>query len=289
MNRKLTLAAFLAISVTWLRADDARQLVAEAQHRSQVASEHYEGKLEVVDAKGKTTDKRWAYDRLGSHGNSKVVLRFTAPAEVKGVALLIQNHPERSSDQWMWTPAISRDRRIAMQDRRTRFFGTDFSFEDLEERDVEQYDYSLKGEEVVDDGLLALNEKARGSKAPMHMHLLETAYQKEYAMRRTGKTAVRHLHDLGLLGPHMTLGHGVWMSEDLGQTWRSIGDGLPTQINGAVAWSPAGSYCAVQSPPKSCDPWACCSSRTLLYARCALPPNILVWRPTTFVRLSSTI
>ena len=37
----------------------------------------------------------------------------------------------------MWTPAIERDRRIALQDRSTRFFGTDFSFEDLEERDVE--------------------------------------------------------------------------------------------------------------------------------------------------------
>jgi hypothetical protein len=31
-----------------------------------------------------------------------------------------------------WTPAIERDRRIALQDRSTRFFGTDFSFEDLE-------------------------------------------------------------------------------------------------------------------------------------------------------------
>ena len=29
------------------------------------------------------------------------------------------------SDQWMWTPAIARDRRIALQDRSTRFFGTD--------------------------------------------------------------------------------------------------------------------------------------------------------------------
>ncbi len=42
----------------------------------------------------------------------------------------------------MWTPAIERDRRIALQDRSTRFFGTDFSFEDLEERDVDQYDYA---------------------------------------------------------------------------------------------------------------------------------------------------
>jgi hypothetical protein len=50
----------------------------------------------------------------------------------------------------MWTPAIERDRRIALQDRSTRFFGTDFSFEDLEERDVDQYDYSLVGEEMIE-------------------------------------------------------------------------------------------------------------------------------------------
>ena len=78
------------------------------------------------------------------------MLRFTAPAEVKGVALLVVNHPDRASDQWMWTPAIERDRRIALQDRSTRFFGTDFSFEDLEERDVDQYDYALLGDETVD-------------------------------------------------------------------------------------------------------------------------------------------
>ena len=64
------------------------------------------------------------------------------------MALLVVNHPDRASDQWMWTPAIERDRRIALQDRSTRFFGTDFSFEDLEERDVNQYDYALLGEET---------------------------------------------------------------------------------------------------------------------------------------------
>lgn len=66
----------------------------------------------------------------------------------------------------------------------------------------------------TDEGLLALNEKSKAAGVPMHMHLLETAYQKEYAMRRTGKTAVRHLHDLGLLSPRMTLGHGVWLTEE---------------------------------------------------------------------------
>jgi len=133
-------------------ADDARTIVTEAQHRTDAKSQRYEGVLQVFDAKGKITDKRWTFERLGSHGQSRAVLRFVAPPEVKGVALLVVNHPDRASDQWMWTPAIERDRRIALQDRSTRFFGTDFSFEDLEERDVNQYDYVLLGEESIDDG-----------------------------------------------------------------------------------------------------------------------------------------
>ena len=129
---------------------DPRQIVEEAQKRTTSQSQRYEGTLQVVDAKSKITEKRWQYDRIGSHGSSKSVLRFTAPAEVKGVALLVVNHPEKASDQWMWTPAINRERRIALQDRSTRFFGTDFSFEDLEERDTNQYDYKLIGSENVD-------------------------------------------------------------------------------------------------------------------------------------------
>jgi len=48
---------------------------------------------------------------------------------------------------------------------------------------------------------------------PLHMHLVETAYQKEYAKRRGGGTALEYIDKFGLLGPQMTLGHGVWLSE----------------------------------------------------------------------------
>jgi len=139
----------LAVLALPLVAQDARQIVEESQRRGRANSQRYEGVLEVTGADSKVTRKSWQSWRLGSYGNSKAVIRFTAPAEVKGVALLVVNHPDRSSDQWMWTPAIARDRRIALQDRSTRFFGTDFSFEDLEERDAEQYDYKLTGEESI--------------------------------------------------------------------------------------------------------------------------------------------
>ncbi len=65
-----------------------------------------------------------------------------------------------------------------------------------------------------DEALLALRRMGTQYGVGMHMHLLETPYQKEYARRRTGMTAVQHLEELGLLGPDLTLGHGVWLSED---------------------------------------------------------------------------
>ncbi len=156
MNRQfrfgfsLRVLACVALTVAAAAGQDARTIMDESQKRIRTTSQKYEGGLQVVDSGGKVTDKRWRSERSGSAGNSKTVLRFIAPPEVKGVALLIVNHPDRASDQWMWTPAIGRERRIALQDRSTRFFGTDFSFEDLEERDVDQFEYKLSGEEDLD-------------------------------------------------------------------------------------------------------------------------------------------
>jgi len=148
MHRSLLLLMLISAA---LPGQDALGIVQESQRRGSVQSQKYEGVLRVEDKSRPISEKRWHYLRQGSYGSSKAVLRFTAPADVKGVALLIINHPDRASDQWMWTPAIARERRIAFQDRSTRFFATDFSFEDLEERDVDQYEYKLLGEEAIDN------------------------------------------------------------------------------------------------------------------------------------------
>ena len=58
-----------------------------------------------------------------------------------------------------------------------------------------------------------IGDLSRKYDVPMHFHLLETRYQKEYA-RRHGDSAVRYLHKLGLLGSNMTLGHAVWVDEE---------------------------------------------------------------------------
>ena len=65
-----------------------------------------------------------------------------------------------------------------------------------------------------DAALVRTADVARRHGAPMHMHLSETRLQRDYAFRRTGTTALRHVHRLGMLGADMTLGHGVWLDDD---------------------------------------------------------------------------
>jgi 5-methylthioadenosine/S-adenosylhomocysteine deaminase len=64
-----------------------------------------------------------------------------------------------------------------------------------------------------DAALALLADYAARYDAPLHMHLVETAYQKEYARRRGGGTALDCIDRFGLLGPRLTLGHGVWLNE----------------------------------------------------------------------------
>src|ERR1700682_6263619 len=102
MNRLVFGFVFLSFA----QAQDVRQIVAESQNRSRSKSERYEGTIEVFGSSNKVSVKHWEFERIGSFGVSKSILRFTAPAEVKGVALLIVNHPDRSSDQWMGRPDL---------------------------------------------------------------------------------------------------------------------------------------------------------------------------------------
>jgi 5-methylthioadenosine/S-adenosylhomocysteine deaminase len=62
--------------------------------------------------------------------------------------------------------------------------------------------------------LVRVKDLARRRGVGIHLHLLETVYQKLYARRRFGTSAVRHLDELGFLGPEVTLGHAVWVTED---------------------------------------------------------------------------
>jgi 5-methylthioadenosine/S-adenosylhomocysteine deaminase len=67
---------------------------------------------------------------------------------------------------------------------------------------------------LSDKALETISKVAIDTGAKIHMHLLETPYQAEYARRRTGQSALKYIDKFGLLGPQLTIGHGVWMTED---------------------------------------------------------------------------
>jgi cytosine/adenosine deaminase-related metal-dependent hydrolase len=64
-----------------------------------------------------------------------------------------------------------------------------------------------------DKALTALSDASAKYDVPMHMHLVETAYQKEYAWRRGNCTALEYIDRFGMVNNRLTLGHGVWLNE----------------------------------------------------------------------------
>ena len=64
-----------------------------------------------------------------------------------------------------------------------------------------------------DEALTALSDASSRYDVPMHMHLVETAYQKAYAKKRGDCTALEYLDRFDMLSPKLTLGHGVWLNE----------------------------------------------------------------------------
>ena len=79
---------------------------------------------------------------------------------------------------------------------------------------------------------------------PVHLHLLETAYQRAYARKRTGGSALGHLDRMGLLNERMTLGHGVWTTADdldlVAERNTSICHNCSSNLRLQSGWAPVG-------------------------------------------------
>ncbi len=62
--------------------------------------------------------------------------------------------------------------------------------------------------------ILRAVEWARAHRTRVQMHMLETQHQRAYAFRKWGKSFIRHLDEIGALGPWLTLAHMVWVEAD---------------------------------------------------------------------------
>jgi len=67
---------------------------------------------------------------------------------------------------------------------------------------------------VTDAELQRCRREADELGGGVHMHLLETPYQRAAALRAYGESWVVHLDRLGILGPRMSVAHAVWPEDD---------------------------------------------------------------------------
>jgi hypothetical protein len=146
----LCLASFSVVMA--LTPPDPRKIMEGVYQQDTSRDSAWRGTMDVYDKKGNARRKKFTLRKLGGLGDSKTMVRFTEPAEVRGVGLLSINEGGTADRQWMYTPAIQRVRRIASQERRQRFIGTDFTNEDMAERVLDDYTYKMLGEGEVVDG-----------------------------------------------------------------------------------------------------------------------------------------
>ncbi|OGT19432.1 MAG: hypothetical protein A2V90_01275 [Gammaproteobacteria bacterium RBG_16_57_12] len=84
-------------------------------------------------------------------GEQKYFIYFFRPADVKDMTFMIYKYPARDDDRWMFIPAINMVKRIAAQDKRSSFVGSDFTYEDVSGRDIEEDTYVIEREEKLGD------------------------------------------------------------------------------------------------------------------------------------------
>jgi len=90
--------------------------------------------------------------KTGEFSNKSLIF-FLEPADERGTGFLQWNYAEagKDDDQWLYLPALGREKRIAAAEKSSEFMGTDFTYDDMGDRDINKYSYTLMGEENLGD------------------------------------------------------------------------------------------------------------------------------------------
>ena len=86
--------------------------------------------------------------KVGEYGRSKnnledVVMVFIEPASVKDTRFLVKANEGKDDDKWIYLPKLKQVRRIAASEGSGSFVGTDFSYDDMSSRKVEDDTHEL--------------------------------------------------------------------------------------------------------------------------------------------------
>ncbi|MBI5562518.1 MAG: outer membrane lipoprotein-sorting protein [Deltaproteobacteria bacterium] len=147
---------FICLSAL-LVAASARAAAPEEIMRSSQAAFLYQGKdfkaRVVMRLTGKTGAERIRELTMlrknsgAPGGDQKYFIYFYKPADVKDMTFMVYKYPKKDDDRWLFIPALNMVRRIAAQDKASSFVGSDFTYEDVSGRDIDDDAHVLVKEE----------------------------------------------------------------------------------------------------------------------------------------------
>ena len=167
-NILLALTLGVTLLTSNLFADDpkARAIMEKVDARDDGQTLEQDMLMVLIDKNGNTRDRDIkSYGKDFGEDEYRIMF-FKSPADVKNTAFLTYDYDDssRDDDQWLYLPALKKVKRIPTSDKSSSFMGSDFSYFDMTDRDLEDYDFKLLKE-----------TKVRGNKAWMIQAIPRTA------------------------------------------------------------------------------------------------------------------
>lgn len=126
------------ISAVSAEEDPAVKLMSESHQQYYYAADGGQARVKMVltNKKGRTREREfWMLRRdVADMGNQRYYTYFIKPADVSRTAFLVHKQAEGNDDRWLYVPALDLVKRVAADDRRSSFVGSDFTYEDVSGR-----------------------------------------------------------------------------------------------------------------------------------------------------------
>ena len=121
-------------------------------YASKIKSMKIDSTMVLINDKGQTRErKNTTLLKLQANGiDSKLLVKFSAPADIKGTGFLQVEHSDGEDDLWLYLPALKKSRRLVANNKKDSFLGSDFSYGDISLPKVDQYRHTLQGSEQID-------------------------------------------------------------------------------------------------------------------------------------------
>lgn len=185
MNRSLGIAFAALLASTPAAAADAETAAPlTGRQIMELVDERDDGDKSVQDMQMVLIDKRGGQRKRTLHSlsmddgeDTRSIMFFVEPADVKDTGFLTYDYDdaERDDDQWLFLPALKKTKRIASGDKSGSFMGSDFTYADMTDRNLDYYDYAIVKEMEVDGSPVWVIEAVPNTKKEID----ETGYTRQ--------------------------------------------------------------------------------------------------------------